>query len=145
MKGFANQVEVQPKKKKSERGTKENFKRFDETSSKREFPSAPSLLLVQIFMDTPQKAAACPIDKQRQVKCLISPVIITMLLIDTGLSPTTAGETLFDLRLLSPGAALVSPPSPSPGPKTNIQDRFWVRVCWVFPSLHSRCLLPANI
>lgn len=43
------------KKEKSERGTKENFKRFDETSSKRELPSAPSRLLVQIFMDTPKK------------------------------------------------------------------------------------------
>lgn len=56
MKGFCKPSKSAAKKeKKSERGTKENFKRFDETSSKREFPSAPSLLLVQIFMDTPKK------------------------------------------------------------------------------------------
>ena len=37
------------------------------------------------------KAAVCGIDKRCQVGCLISVVIITMLLIDTGLSPTAAG------------------------------------------------------
>lgn len=37
------------------------------------------------------KAAVCGIDKQCQVGRLISVVIITMLLIDTCLSPTAAG------------------------------------------------------
>lgn len=48
------------------------------------------------------KAAVCGIDKQCQVGRLISVVIITMLLIDTGLSPTAAGpgET-FDLCSLT--------------------------------------------
>lgn len=78
-----------------------------------------------------QKAAVCRIDELRQVECLISPVIIMMLLIDTGLSPTAAspGET-FDPCSLSPGGASVYLPSPSLGRKTNTQDRFWARVCW---------------
>lgn len=81
-----------------------------------------------------QKAAVCRIDEPRQVECLISPVIIMMLLIDTGLSPTAAspGET-FDPCSLSPGGASVYLPSPSPGRKTNTQDRFWARVCWAVP------------
>lgn len=54
LKAFANQVKMRPKRGGKKRGTKENFKRLDETSSKREFPSAPSSLLSQILLDTPK-------------------------------------------------------------------------------------------
>lgn len=95
-----------------------------------------------------QKAAVCRIDELRQVECLISPVIITALLIDTGLSPTAAspGET-FDPCSLSPGGASVYLPSSSPGRKTNTQDRFWARVCWgvfFFPHI-ARLLLARTV
>lgn len=55
--------------------------------------SSPLSMLIPALtdiIDTP-KAAVCGIDKRCQVRCLISVVIITMLLIDAGLSLTAAG------------------------------------------------------
>ncbi len=78
---------------KQERGQKRkngNFKQIDETSSKWEFPLSVLIPALTDIIGTP-KAAVCGIDKQCQAGCLISVVIITMLLIDTGLSPTAAG------------------------------------------------------
>lgn len=85
---FANQAIVQPKRK--EGPPKKDFKQIDETLSKVEFPLSVLIPALTDIIGTPQ-AAVCGIDKQCQVGCLISVVIITMLLIDAGLSPTAAG------------------------------------------------------
>lgn len=69
---------------------KKNFKQIYETSSKWEFPLSMLIPALTDITGTP-KAAVCGIDNQCQVGCLILALIITMLLIDTGLSPTAAG------------------------------------------------------
>ena len=53
-------------------------------------PSAYSSLLSQTLQAL-QKLLSAELTSSAQVGCLISVVIITMLLIDTGLSPTAAG------------------------------------------------------
>lgn len=92
LKAFANQARVRPKRKKDQKKKKKkkNFKQIDEASSKWEFSYSVLIPALTDIIGTP-KTAVCGIDKQCQVGCLISVVIIMMLLIDTGLSPTAAG------------------------------------------------------
>ena len=71
-------------------GPKEKVTQIDKTSWNCESPLSVLIPALTDFIGTPQ-AAVVGIDKQWQVGGLISVVIITMLLIDTGLSPNAAG------------------------------------------------------
>lgn len=99
---------------KEKRDQKKNFKQIDETSSKWKFPLSGLISALTDIIST-RKDAVCGIDKQGQVGCLISLVIIAMLLIDTSLSLAAASP----LKTFDPhGKSL---PERSPGvPVTSI-------------------------
>lgn len=101
---------------KKKKGTKKNFKQIDETSSKWKFPLSGLISALTDIIST-RKDAVCGIDKQGQVGCLISLVIIAMLLIDTSLSLAAASP----LKTFDPhGKSL---PERSPGvPVTSISE-----------------------
>lgn len=97
---------------KKKKGTKKKL----QTSSKWKFPLSGLISALTDIIST-RKDAVCGIDKQGQVGCLISLVIIAMLLIDTSLSLAAASP----LKTFDPhGKSL---PERSPGvPVTSISE-----------------------
>lgn len=97
---------------KKKKGTKKKL----QTSSKWKFPLSGLIFALTDIIST-RKDAVCGIDKQGQVGCLISLVIIAMLLIDTSLSLAAASP----LKTFDPhGKSL---PERSPGvPVTSISE-----------------------